>query len=208
MTESEWLLATPPLMMHHIKQVCPASIRTLRLLAVAWTRYLETLSDYADSKHVSHLGEEVVEGRQSLDDLWEDSVRGWGFEGDWSIANCVLAANDGLDNAIRTSMHLSEDRGQKAGLDVSERPVVARLLIQCVLGNPFRSVEFSPDWLTSTVVTIARTMYDSRYYSPMLLLADALQDAGCENEDILNHCRSGGPHVRGCWVVDLILGKE
>ena len=42
----------------------------------------------------------------------------------------------------------------------------------------------------------------------MPILADALEDAGCTNQDILNHCRGGGEHVRGCWVVDLLLGKE
>ena len=52
-------------------------------------------------------------------------------------------------------------------------------------------------------------MYDSRDFSPMSILADALQDAGCEYEDILAHCRdANGIHVRGCWVVDLVLGKS
>jgi hypothetical protein len=51
-------------------------------------------------------------------------------------------------------------------------------------------------------------MYDSRDFGAMPILADALQDAGCDNEDILDHCRGPGPHVCGCWVVDLVLGKE
>ena len=52
-------------------------------------------------------------------------------------------------------------------------------------------------------------MYDSRDFAPMPILADALQDAGCEHEDILAHCRdANGTHVRGCWVVDLVLGKS
>lgn len=76
-----------------------------------------------------------------------------------------------------------------------------------IFGNPYRPVSPDHSWLTSTVVALARQMYDSRDYSPMPILADAVQDAGCENEDILNHCRGSGPHVRGCWVVDLVLGK-
>jgi hypothetical protein len=51
-------------------------------------------------------------------------------------------------------------------------------------------------------------MYESRDFSAMPILADALQDAGCEDESILAHCRGPGPHVRGCWVVDLVLGRE
>jgi hypothetical protein len=70
-------------------------------------------------------------------------------------------------------------------------------------------IVFSPVWRTSTAVAIASGMYDSRDFSAMPILADALQDAGCENEDILNHCRDPEQvHVRGCWVVDLVLDKS
>src|SRR5262249_49402987 len=69
-------------------------------------------------------------------------------------------------------------------------------------------VTLDPAWRTSTVVALASQMYDSRDFSAMPILADALQDAGCDNPDMLNHCRSDGVHVRGCWVVDLALGKE
>ena len=51
-------------------------------------------------------------------------------------------------------------------------------------------------------------MYESREFGAMPILADALQDAGCDTPDILNHCRGPGPHMRGCWVVDLVLGEE
>jgi hypothetical protein len=80
-------------------------------------------------------------------------------------------------------------------------------LLYCVFGNPFRPVTFSPEWRTSTAVVLAQQMYDSRDFALMPILGDALQDAGCDNSDILDHCRGAGPHVRGCWVVDLILGK-
>jgi hypothetical protein len=81
-------------------------------------------------------------------------------------------------------------------------------ILRDIFGNPFRPVSFSPDWRTSTAVALAQQMYDSRDYSAMPILADALQDAGCDNADVLDHCRGPGPHVRGCWVVDLVLGKE
>ena len=77
-----------------------------------------------------------------------------------------------------------------------------------IFGNPFRPVAFSPAWRTDTALTLARTMYESREFSAMPILADALQDAGCDNTDILDHCRNPKQvHVRGCWVVDLVLGK-
>jgi hypothetical protein len=82
-------------------------------------------------------------------------------------------------------------------------------LLRDIFGNPFRPVTFSPAWRTDTALSLARQMYESRDFGAMPILADALQDAGCDNTDILNHCRDGsGAHVRGCWVVDLVLGKE
>ncbi len=74
-------------------------------------------------------------------------------------------------------------------------------------GNPFRPIAFSAEWLTSTVLALTTGIYAERAFDRMPILADALQDAGCVNEDILNHCRGPGAHVRGCWVVDAILGK-
>ena len=95
-----------------------------------------------------------------------------------------------------------------AGNEQQERCEQTDLLRE-IFGNPFRPVTFSPAWWTDTAVALARQMYDSREFSAMPILADALQDAGCDNEDILNHLRDGTlVHVRGCWVVDLVLGKQ
>ncbi|QEL16013.1 hypothetical protein [Limnoglobus roseus] len=80
--------------------------------------------------------------------------------------------------------------------------------MRCVFGNPFRPVAFSPAWRTSTAVGLAEGIYADRAFDRLLILADALQDAGCGDADILGHCRGTGPHVRGCWVVDLVLGKS
>src|SRR5262249_38200098 len=81
-------------------------------------------------------------------------------------------------------------------------------LIRCLYGNPFRPVVFNPEWRTETTVGLAARMYDGRDFWAMPILADALQDAGCHNADIPAPCRDPGPHARGCWVVDLVLGKE
>jgi len=81
-------------------------------------------------------------------------------------------------------------------------------VVRCVLGNPFLPVTFDPKWRTETAVALASGIYAERAFDRMPILADALQDAGCEDEHLLAHCREPGPHVRGCWVVDLVLGKE
>jgi hypothetical protein len=79
-----------------------------------------------------------------------------------------------------------------------------------IFGNPFRPVAVEPHWLAwnyGTIPAIARRIYEERTYHDMPILADALEDAGCADPRILEHCRCGVLHVRGCWVVDLILGK-
>lgn len=85
--------------------------------------------------------------------------------------------------------------------------------IQCdqlrdIFGNPFQRVMLNPLWLSPAVVQLARTIYDERAFERMAELAVALTAAGCTNDEILEHCRGTGPHVRGCWVVDLILESE
>ena len=82
-------------------------------------------------------------------------------------------------------------------------------ILRDIFGNPFRPVAFNPAWHTSDVLLLAQGIYDDRAFDRMPILADALQDAGCDNEDVLNHCREvNATHVRGCWVVDLVLGKQ
>ncbi|MBA4062499.1 MAG: hypothetical protein C0501_02110 [Isosphaera sp.] len=83
-----------------------------------------------------------------------------------------------------------------------------RLAARDIFGNPFRPAALDPGWRTGTVLSLARGMWEARDFSGMPVLADALQDAGCPDEEaeLLSHCRSGGEHVRGCWVLDLVLG--
>jgi hypothetical protein len=80
-------------------------------------------------------------------------------------------------------------------------------LARCIFRNKFRPTALDPSWRTDTAVSLAKRMYDSRDFGVMPILADALQDAGCDSDDILEHCRGPGPHVRGCWVVDAVLNK-
>jgi hypothetical protein len=87
-----------------------------------------------------------------------------------------------------------------------------------IFGNPFRPVAVDPHWLSwsgGTITKLAQEIYDERCLpqgtldnNRLAVLADALEEAGCTNADILDHCRHPGGHVRGCWVVDLCLGKS
>jgi hypothetical protein len=96
----------------------------------------------------------------------------------------------------------------------AEKAAQVRLL-RDIFGNPFRPVAINPAWQTPTVVALAQAAYDNRTLpggtlepARLAVLADALEEAGCDNGDILKHLRQPGEHVRGCWAVDLLLGKE
>ena len=89
--------------------------------------------------------------------------------------------------------------------------VDALALFKEIMGNPFRQPTVQREWLTwndAVVPKLARAIYEHRQFEHCTILADALEDAGCTNTDILDHLRSPGPHVRGCWPVDLLLGKS
>jgi hypothetical protein len=88
-----------------------------------------------------------------------------------------------------------------------EEAAAQAALLRDVFGDPFRGVAIKAEWKTSDVLALAQGIYAERAFDRMPILADALQDAGCYYTDILSHCRGPEPHVRGCWVVDLILGK-
>lgn len=82
-------------------------------------------------------------------------------------------------------------------------------LIRDLFGNPFRPATIEPsylEWNDGCLVKMARAIYDERKYQDMTILADALEEAGCGNTDLLNHCRQPGEHARGCWALDLLLG--
>jgi hypothetical protein len=89
-----------------------------------------------------------------------------------------------------------------------ELPESWRSLFDDVFGDFFRPAVFDPQWRTANTLGLARAIYEERAFHRLPALADALIDVGCDSQEILGHCRSGSPHIRGCWVLDLVLAKE
>jgi len=133
---------------------------------------------------------------------------------DFEAAAVAAAAveHPGAENVIAACWSARNLQSGHLPDDVDSRRAEARwqaAVLRDIFGNPFRPVAFSAEWRTSTAVLLAQQMYELRDFSTMPILADALQDAGCYNDDVLNHCRdANGVHVRGCWVVDGVLGKS
>jgi hypothetical protein len=81
-------------------------------------------------------------------------------------------------------------------------------LIRDIVGNPFRPITLDLAWLTPVVTELATSIYSDRSFDRLPTLAGLLEDAGCEHSDILGHCRGPSQHARGCWVVDLLTGRQ
>jgi hypothetical protein len=103
------------------------------------------------------------------------------------------------------------EQGTNAKEKIEAERVAQVSLLRDIFGNPFRSPRLDSTWLAwngGTIRSLAQAIYDDRAFDRMPILADALEDAGCTDADILGHCRGEGPHVRGCWVVDLLLSRS
>jgi hypothetical protein len=214
MTEAEWLACEDPRPMLELLTE-NASDRKLKLFATASFRHITDLLPDSEQQRAIEMLEQMAEGTATKEarstairdahsaippeDWVDDGVPADHLHFVALILYRALASSDAAGHAVHAA------RGREDG--AAERRVQSRL-IRDLFGNPFRPVTVDTEWLTSTVIALAQQMYDSRDFSAMPILADALQDAGCENADILTHCRGPGPHVRGCWVVDLVLGKE
>ncbi|MBY0514739.1 MAG: hypothetical protein K2P78_12595, partial [Gemmataceae bacterium] len=142
-------------------------------------------------------------------------------EGDESADRAAAAKNKHLERARaeETVRRLEEAAGGGGGefgddrVERAGRKQLARLVRE-VAGNPFKPPRFDPNWRTTAVVELARTIFAERAFDRMPVLADALLDADCDEETILRHCRGTElgvkeqpQHVRGCWVVELVLGR-
>lgn len=91
------------------------------------------------------------------------------------------------------------------GPDTQEQAYQAALVRDIFGPLPFRRVAFAPAWRTPAAVALSRSMYEGQRFENLPLLGDALEEAGCADPDVLNHCRRSGVHVKGCWVLDLVL---
>ena len=149
------------------------------------------------------LGEPVIENGVAYVEVNEQ------YQEESQAAHLRYAASYFALNASLRAEWLNDLSGW--GFVPDERPADAHN-IRCLFGNPFRPVPaLNPDWLSwngGTVPRLATAIYDEPAFGRLPVLADALEDAGCTDADILEHCRGPGPHVRGCWVVDLLLGRE
>lgn len=216
MTEAEWLACdSPERMLEFLRGT--ARERKLRLFACGCCRRVWHLLTDADSRAAAEAAERFADGAERKGHLSaaRSRARRVTFVQRGAAYIAWRAAFEKLPSVIRSialgtvyNAAAHPGGGGYNWRDVEQESVAVAALLRDIFGDPFRRVTFLPEWRTSTVLALAHQMYESRDFSAMPILADALQDAGCDNDDVLAHCRGPGGHVRGCWVVDLVLGRE
>lgn len=228
MTESDWLSSIDPsAMLSFLRDKGPFSSRKYGLFALACCRRLWHLLTDERSRLMVEVAERAVDGFAGEEDT--DAVR-------QAVADAATARRAPDEDPASTQMYVHAARavavaGSPRGANVvSALAVVAACsratqyplseldlgvehtvycdILRDIFGNPFSPPLFTSGWRTEAVVSLARGVYEKKAFDRMSVLADALEDAGCDDEGVLEHCRGPNAHIRGCWVVDEVLGKS
>jgi hypothetical protein len=226
MTEAEWLECIDPRPMLEFMRG-KASDRKFRLFAVACCRHIWPLLIDVRSRKVIELSEQFADGGASAEELLNglrdaseaaemvpsppDAAEAACYEmvvPEFGLAWAAGAAADAAAHATATTPYQ-----EGVGYDYDHARVSAERVVQChlvrdIFGNPFRTLTIDQFCRTPTQETLACTIYDERSFDRLPELAEALELAGCHDAGMLGHCRNSGLHVRGCWVVDMLLGKK
>ena len=228
MTEQEWLECTDPRKMLRLPILDNIGERKLRMFACACCRRMWNLLTDERIRAVIEITEKYADRiatQQNLDAAREEAqhaatspvitlhtATGTVDVSPGSVVSYAASTGTHFSprgTAFFAAMFAEEVTDKRTAFDAERKEQAS--VFRDLIGNPFRPVAINPAWLAwhdGTVRRIARSIYDERAFDRMPILADALTDAECDNADILNHCRSVGQHVRGCWVIDLLLGKE
>jgi hypothetical protein len=235
MTEAEWLECDNPLpMLIFLRR--KASQRKFRLYAVGCCRPILQLMPDECCRQAVAIAERFADGMATAQALREAAEAAFESSEENSVATGrrSFAEEQGIYFAARAASYAAHPTAAEAARCAARTLYLAVVgvagdlvtgmaarqaasaavrhyrirLIHDVFGNPFRPVKLDPAWLTRQVKRLAQAIYDDHRFEDMPVLGDALEEAGCTDEDLLNHCRQPGEHVRGCWVVDLVLGKS
>ena len=223
MDETTWLTCVDPTPMLRFLLGRGISERKSRLLSCACCRRIWDLLPDPRSRAAVEVAERFADDEATKRELWtakRDAVspRGFGANAAYWAASAkasgpLLTAFDAAGDAFarRATGEARHDAAAiwDAAQESSQRFQAS--LLRELIGNPFRDYPLDPLWLAwegCTVAQLARGIYHDRAFDRMPILGDALEEAGCTHVAVLEHCRSGDEHLRGCWVLDSVLGKE
>ena len=221
MTEAQWLscsrLAT---MVQFLAQ--PSSERKPRLAACAWMRDVWESLKWKASREAVEVSERFADGCATPQELQDAAAQalvtanrvvqaereGKVSQGERGVARAAHATCTRVIRLVWPEvLTLLKSSFRRSGWHYRRWEE----LLRDIFGNPFRIPRIDPAWQIwneATIPRLAQAIYDERAFDRLPILADALEEAGCTDAVILAHCRQPGEHVRGCWVVDLLLGKS
>jgi hypothetical protein len=232
MDEAQWLAATnPDNLLYHLQNEAASSERKARLFACACCRRIWHLLSDERSRNAIEVLERFVDRKASKKEMdaaidasatalnaldqGKDPARyyaaGAVYHAADDIVDPLADAEESAEHAASAAAdaeHDAEEDDDAWGQRNREEEAEQARLVREVFGNPFRKKRFKRDWRSSDVRTIAAGIYEERAFDRLPILADALEEAGCTDEALLEHLRQGGPHVRGCWALDRAIGKK
>jgi len=226
MTEQEWLECARPGPMFDALDG-KMSTRKFKLCAVACCRSIWRLLPDQRSRYAVDVAELAADGMASAEDLARAAAAANQARLEARSASCnptmeaAIAAEATISSFSRQIPHsawhaskayfdawLASPSTRQAGTTGLEEDANQARIIRDIFGNHFHPVTFEPTWRTATVTSLAQATYTNRTFEQLPILADALEEAGCTDAAILNHCRQPGEHVRGCWAIDVVLGRK
>jgi hypothetical protein len=216
MTLNEWLNSgDPDFLLAFLQRRLPE--RQLRLFSCACCRAIRHLIAESSYRDIVEEAERFADGKSNvlrLNSVEQRAYTKCGTPGQnhalWAAVHTAsqqyVYSADGHDKSwTQAAWAVVKSQGTDSAFQDASR-AQANLLRDIFL-NPFYPATLDPAWQTTNVLALAEAVYNDRAFDRMPILGDALEEAGCTSAEILDHCRSGSEHVRGCWVVDLILGK-
>jgi hypothetical protein len=225
LTEAEWLAwGNPNPMLTYLQG--KISDRKVRVFAVACCRrMLGWVQAGPEERHAVAVAERYADGRADGAELAAAAAAVTSELPQAEACTFAAASDDLLDCAAACALRAAdaisesaadqrerflpdeEDRDRRRSIARFAEASVQAELLRDIAGNPFRPVRPDPAWRTAEVIDLARSIYDGPAFDRLPGLADALEAAGCTNEDVLAHCRGKGRHTRGCWLIDLVLDR-
>jgi hypothetical protein len=221
MNEREWLECDDPIGMLSYLRAAGNDRKTLLFIVACMVRIWDMIAE--EGHEWVRTAERVAEGevdRRQLE-YHDDEVGESGLEHAYDVGSpvekgVVYAVMEVFYGVWYSPANIGGTELGDAGVRPREEEKQAQArLLRDIFGNPFRPVSCDPAWQTADVLALAQAAYENRILPAgtleaerLAVLADALEEAGCDNADILHHLRDPGVHARGCWAVDLILGRS
>jgi len=228
MTETRWLNETDIFLF--LEYAAALSDRKSRLFALACYWTLRAYHVFPESAELARVVQRFIDTNATMEELErastclqraidESPVPGWVCDSweyrvyhYWPDKVALWAAKTPVDTfaAAEAVIFLGAAPNTRPVQDREKQNRALVLIARDIFGNPFRPLVVDSSWLSwnqGAVVKLAQAIYEDRSCHELPILADVLERAGCKDELILSHCRGPGPHVRGCWVIDLLLGK-